>query len=93
MKQMLFDLYNELEVTKSEALAIANMIDNGKLNLETYYDGGNGCCWFGLISTAKKYYFMPDSYIALSFSDKYKDLENYEGPEAAQWVREYAEQC
>lgn len=93
MKQMLFDLYNELEVTKSEALAIACMIDNGKLDLGQYVTYEGCGCWFGLASISKRFTDrMPQYFYNLSLSNKYEVLEGYEGPEASQWVREYAEQ-
>lgn len=95
MKQMLFGLYNELEVTKSESLAIADMIDNG--NLIKYYDNDDNKeqgCLIGLVDIIRN---TPNEHLDMIMTD-YTPLELvlFHSPdhnEISQWVREYAEQC
>lgn len=101
MREMLFAMYKELEVTADEARKIADSIDNGKLIDNWWIDPHNpdSGCLIGLVSIIKnnRSYrtHMPDNYYDMSFSNKYVGIENYIAdksthPEVAQWVREYA---
>lgn len=98
MKKMLFDMYAELEVTKDEALNIANRIDNGKLH--EFYDCSYGTetekgCLIGLVDIVRD---TPGEHLDMIMTD-YAPLEhmlfdkNRNDEEIAQWVREYAEMC
>lgn len=98
MRNMLFDMYKELEVTADEARKIADMIDSGKLISDWFIKGDCGCL-IGLVSIVKNNLLyrthMPDAYYDISFSLRYDPLELYITDKnnhsiVAQWVREYA---